>query len=595
MNCYAKRIQELRTIMKSQNIDAYFILTSDPHLGEYLPKYWKNREWISGFSGSSGTIVITQDYAGLWSDGRYWLQAQKELQGSTIELQKQDSTNNFIQWILTNLQQDSILGTNFQVLPLNLQKELESHLKNKKIQLHHADLLRQIWKDRPALITNPIYEHTQSPRTRTEKILKIRQNMRELKASHHFISTLDDIAWICNLRGSDISYNPVFLSYMLISHDEAILWADLEKIPPQISTNLSKDGLTLRSYYEIESFLKTLQNNDILIDPSKTTAFFANILQKQNRILEGDNPSILLKSCKSDLEIAQIEQAMLQDGIALCNFLQWLEDSLKKEECISELDIDSKLQEFRSQHESYVSDSFATIAAFNANAALPHYRATQQSFSYLDGEGLLLIDSGAQYTNGTTDITRVIPIRNITPAQKRDYTLVLKAHIALSSATFPLDIPMPLLDSITRAPLWKEQIDFIHGTGHGVGYFLNVHEGPQVISYFSKDLYKTKAKVGMITSIEPGIYRANQWGIRLENLVVSEPIDTPKEVQFGDFLHFRTLTLCPFENSCIDSTLLTQEEKKWLNTYHAKVWQELESKLEDKTRLWLKQKTAPLK
>lgn len=594
MNIYTQRVQDLRTEMKKYNIDAYLILTSDPHLSEYVPEFWKNRQWISGFSGSAGSILITQEYAALWADGRYWLQAQKELEGSNIELQKQDSHNTYIQWLKDNFVENGVLATDYKVLPLFIKKDIESQLQHKNIQLHNKDLISHIWTERPLLPTDLVYEHTLSPHTRTEKLEAIRKNMQENNASFHLVSTLDDIAWICNLRGSDVPYNPVFLSHLFLSHNKAILFVDEKKISDDIAIKLKNDGFSIKAYDDIESSLKELTNETIMIDPTKTTAHLVGILESQNKIIEDINPSHMLKACKSDAELAQIQEAMVQDGVALCNFFAWFEDALKDNKQISELDIDMKLTEFRSKDKHYISDSFATIAGFNGNGAQPHYRATEEEFSYIDTDGFLLIDSGGQYSNGTTDITRVVPIGQISNEQKRDYTLVLKAHIALSSTIFPCDIAMPLLDAITRAPLWKEQIDYMHGTGHGVGYFLNVHEGPQVISYFAPPLPKTKAKAGMISSIEPGIYRAKQWGVRLENLVVNALVQQPKEKQFGTFLYFEPLTLCPFEVSCVDLSLLNDSEKQWLNNYHAKVQHELEPKLKGRAKEWLLQRTKPV-
>ncbi|WP_104721785.1 aminopeptidase P family protein [Helicobacter mesocricetorum] len=594
MNIYESRIKSLQKLMKNDSIDAYLILTSDPHLSEYIPDFWKSREWISGFSGSAGSIIVTQDYAGLWTDGRYWLQAQKELQDTSIQLQKQDSHNTAIKWLKANLKENSKLATDYRVLPLSMKKDLQSQLQDINITLLNKDLLTPLWEQRPPLPLNPIYEHIQSPHNRIEKLQSLRQAMQSLKATHHLVSTLDDIAWICNLRGSDVPYNPVFLSYLIVSKEEAILFVDEQKISAVLLENLHKDGFIIKPYEQIESFLQGIKEQKALIDPTKTTAYLADILKQHNEIIESINPSTMLKACKSEEELEQIEAAMIQDGVALCKFYTWLEDALGDKQKISELDIDEKLREFRSENKNYISDSFATIAGFNANGAQPHYRATKEQFSLIEGDGLLLIDSGAQYTNGTTDITRVVPIGNITQDQRRDYTLVLKAHIALSSAVFPLGIAMPLLDCIARIALWREQIDYMHGTGHGVGYFLNVHEGPQVISYFAPPLEKTKAKIGMVSSIEPGIYRPNQWGIRLENLVVNKLVEQPKEEQFGQFLFFQTLTLCPFESSCIDTMLLNDEEKNWLNNYHKKVFEKLGDRLEGRAKEWLEQRTRAI-
>lgn len=592
MSIYKQRVLELRRLMKENNIDAYLILSADPHLSEYLPEYYKNRVFISGFKGSVGTVLITQEEGFLWVDGRYWLQAQKELEGSGILLQKQDAKNTFTKWLEKNLSEDQILGIDFALLPLSLQKDLKI---NCKANLKHIDLISPLWKDRPTLPQEKIYEHELEycSYSRKEKLALVRQKMKNLNATSHLISSLDDIAWLTNLRGNDVNYNPVFLSHLLILEDKALLFVDQKKVNSELEKKLNLDGFWLKNYDEIIMELEKLANTNLLIEPSKTTALLIEILDKSVEILEEINPSTHLKAIKTDKEIAHIQNAMIEDGVALCKFFTWLEENIKNNTQISELDIDTKITEFRSQSPYYISNSFSTIAGFNANAALPHYKAEKESFSYIQKNGLLLIDSGGQYKNGTTDITRVVAIGELNGEQIHDYTLVLKAHIAIASTIFPKDIAMPLLDAITRAPLWQEQLDYTHGTGHGVGYFLNVHEGPQTLSYFSPVLEKTKAKEGMLTSIEPGIYRTGKWGIRLENLVVNAKIENPKNKDFGEFLYFKPLTLCPFEISCIDKTLLDAKEKAWINTYHKEVYEKLSPKLHDnlKALKWLKERT----
>ncbi|HEB9327769.1 TPA: aminopeptidase P family protein [Campylobacter coli] len=595
MSIYKQRVLELRRLMKENNIDTYLILSADPHLSEYLPEYYKNRSFISGFKGSVGTVLIGQEEGFLWTDGRYWIQAQKELEDSGILLQKQDANNTFLKWLKENLNEKQNLGIDFSVLSLSLQKEIQ---KNCKADLKNIDLISPIWENRPALPKDKIYEHKLEycSYSRKEKLSLVREKMTELQAKNHLISSLDDIAWITNLRGSDVNYNPVFLSHLLILKEKALLFIDREKIDFELEKKLNLDGIWLKDYNEIQDELKKLKNTNLLIEPSKTTALLIEILDKSVEILEEINPSTHLKAIKTNKEITHIQNAMIEDGVALCKFFTWLEENIENNMQISELDIDTKITEFRSQSPYYISNSFATIAGFNANAALPHYKAEKESFSYIQKNGLLLIDSGGQYKNGTTDITRVVAIGELNKEQIHDYTLVLKAHIAISSTIFPKDIAMPLLDAITRTPLWQEQLDYAHGTGHGVGYFLNVHEGPQTLSYFSPVLEKTKAKEGMLTSIEPGIYRAGKWGIRLENLVVNTKIENPKNKDFGEFLYFKPLTLCPFEINCIDKTLLNTKEKAWINAYHKEVYEKLSPKLRDnpKALKWLKERTEAI-
>lgn len=590
MNMHAQRLESLRALMKSEGVAACLILTSDPHLSEYLPDFWKSRKWLSGFTGSAGSLVVTQDYAALWADGRYWIQAEKELKGSGIELQKQTASNTFVEWLSKNLAKGDLLATDFKVLPLFVKRELEA----KGLGLVSKDLVASIWTDRPALPNSPIYEHLESPHSRQEKLALVRKELDKKGATHNLLVTLDDIAWLCNLRGSDVPYNPVFLSFFLLSKDEATLFTDLAKIPSSLRAKLEGEGLGLAPYDSLDGVLAGLRGARVLLDSLRTTSYLADLVAKNNDLIDDMNPSQLLKACKSDKELDHIKEAMVHDGVALCKLFAWLEEALASGQRVSELDIGEKATHFRSQSPLYISDSFSTIAGFNANGAEPHYGATKESFSYLDGQGFLLVDSGGQYTKGTTDITRVVPIGQPTAAQKRDYTLVLKAHIALARASFPAGISMPLLDSITRAPLWKEGLNYIHGTGHGVGYFLNVHEGPQVISYLANPLPRMQAMAGMVSSIEPGVYRAGKWGVRLENLVANVPVKNPKETDFGDFLCFETLTLCPFEPSCIDLSILTCDEKDWVDDYHSKVKVALEDKLEGKAKEWLLRRVAPL-
>lgn len=592
MNLYQQKIAQLRDLMKKNHIDAYLILSSDPHLNEYLPDFYQNKTFISGFKGSAGTLIFTHKKAFLWTDGRYWLQAEKELKGSSIELQKQDHTNTFLNWLKENLKNNEILGTDFSLLSLNLFENLQT---NCQARLKHIDLISPLWQDRPNLPKSKIYEHKikYCGYSRQEKIKQIREKMQDLNAQNHLISSLDDIAWITNLRGSDIEYNPVFLSYLLIGQKTILLFIDQNKIDSKLEKKLNQDGIYIKNYCEIYQEIQKLRDTNLLIEPTKTTALLIQYLHKSVKIIKEINPSTYLKSIKTQKEIKHIENAMIEDGVALCRFFTWLEENIKKNKHISELDIDLKITEFRAKSPYYISNSFATIAGFNANGACVHYKVTKKNFSYIKDNGLLLIDSGAQYENGTTDITRVVAIGKVSKEQIYDYTLVLKAHIAISSTIFPKDIPMPLLDAISRAPLWKNQLDYMHGTGHGVGYFLNVHEGPQTLSYFAPVLEKTKAKEGMLTSIEPGIYKKDKWGIRLENLVLNTKVKNPKNKDYGEFLYFKPLTLCPFELKCINKTLLNKDEKSWLNAYHKKVYNKLSIKLKNEPKVlkWLKNKT----
>ncbi|EGP8041979.1 aminopeptidase P family protein [Campylobacter upsaliensis] len=593
MNIFAKRVGKLREAMQEKGLDAYLVVSADPHLSEYLSDYYKVKDYLSGFQGSVGTLVFTQKEAYLWVDGRYWLQAQKQLEGSGVVLQKQDKENTFQNWLKKNLKQGQILGSDFAVLNLALKKELEDFCT-----LKHCDLIALMWSDRPSLPKAQIYAHEKAycALSAKEKIALVRQKMCELGAENHLISSLDDIAYLTNLRGADVEYNPVFLSHLLIKQNETLLFVDEDKISSALKEELKSEGVLICAYESVIKELKSLENTTLLIEPTRMTALLVEALNSSVKLVEEINPSTHLKAVKGAREISHIEDAMVEDGVALCRFFAWLEEALEQKQKINEVDIDTRITEFRAKSPFYISNSFATIAAFKGNGAFPHYKAEKQNCLDIEGDGFLLIDSGGQYKNGTTDITRVVPVGVLCEEQIHDYTLVLKAHIAISRAIFPKNIAMPLLDAITRQPLWEEQLDYIHGTGHGVGYFLNVHEGPQVLSYFAPVLEKTRAKEGMLTSIEPGIYKAEKWGVRLENLVVNTKVENPKNSAYGEFLYFKPVTLCPFELSCIDVNLLDEKEKKWLNAYHQKVKEKLAPRLQDEPKAlkWLETRTKAI-
>ncbi|EDP6856562.1 M24 family metallopeptidase [Campylobacter upsaliensis] len=593
MNIFAKRVGKLREAMQEKGLDAYLVVSADPHLSEYLSDYYKVKDYLSGFQGSVGTLVFTQKEAYLWVDGRYWLQAQKQLEGSGVVLQKQDKENTFQNWLKKNLKQGQILGSDFAVLNLALKKELEGFCT-----LKHCDLIALMWSDRPSLPKAQIYAHEKAycALSAKEKIALVRQKMCELGAENHLISSLDDIAYLTNLRGADVEYNPVFLSHLLIKQNETLLFVDEGKISGALKEELESEGILIYAYESVIEELKRLENTTLLIESAKMTALLVEALNSSVKLIEEINPSTHLKAAKGAKEISHIEDAMVEDGVALCRFFAWLEEALEQKQKINEVDIDTRITEFRAKSSFYISNSFATIAAFKGNGAFPHYKAEKQNCLDIEGDGFLLIDSGGQYKNGTTDITRVVPVGVLCEEQIHDYTLVLKAHIAISRAIFPKNIAMPLLDAITRQPLWEEQLDYIHGTGHGVGYFLNVHEGPQVLSYFAPVLEKTRAKEGMLSSIEPGIYKAGKWGVRLENLVVNTKVENPKNSAYGEFLYFKPVTLCPFELSCIDVNLLDEKEKKWLNAYHQKVKEKLAPRLQDEPKAlkWLETRTKAI-
>ena len=597
------RIESLRQTLAAQDLTAIIVPSADPHLSEYLPEYWQARLWLSGFTGSVGTLVVTADFAGLWTDSRYWVHAAEQLDGTGITLEKlAPGQPNHIDWLATHLAEGDSVAVDGNVLSIAEQDRLLDAFEANDITLiTERDLLTEVWTDRPALPAASLYVHDAQflAQSAIDKLAAVRAGMAEAGATHHLLSSLDDIAWLTNLRGADVDYNPVFLAHMLIGENNATLFIDNNKVSSEIAQSLKDSGIAIADYEAVQDALGTLTANDLLLlDPSKVAVGTLSKMADGVGFIEQMAPSTLLKSVKSDADIDHVREAMRQDGAALCEFFATFEQRLADGERLSELDVDSMLIEIRSQQPHYVSPSFPTIAGFNENGALPHYRATPEKFSYLEvneGEGgLLLIDSGAQYQNGTTDITRVVGIGQVSTEHKRDFTTVLKAHIALAKAHFPDGIASPLIDAICRAPLWQAQMDYGHGTGHGVGYFLNVHEGPQVIAYSASIPKERAMKEGMISSNEPGLYREGKWGIRIENLMVNKRIAQPVETEFGNFLNFETVTYCPIDTRLIEPSLLSQIEVDWLNDYHRQVYAELKNRVDGAALDWLTERTQAI-
>ena len=591
------RIAALRRAMRRRKLDAYIVPSADPHLSEYLPPRWQGRRWLSGFTGSAGTLVVTRDFAGLWTDSRYWVQAESQLAGTGIELVKAGAPGQpgHADWLAARLKAGARVGVDGNVLGLAAFRSLSSAFAGKDISLDIlADLLDEVWTDRPGLPDAPIYEHLPPYATepRAARLARVREAMRGHGADLHLVSTLDDLAWIFNLRGADVEYNPVFLGHALIGLDHATLFVGQGKVSAELRAALAADGVDVAPYEQAAEALGSLQRDQVLlIDPARVTCGVFRQMDPEVPRIETINPSTLLKSRKSDAELANVREAMAQDGAALCEFFAWFEGALGRER-ITELTVDERITAARARRPGYVCPSFSTIAGFNANGAMPHYSATPQSHAVIEGDGLLLIDSGGQYLGGTTDITRVVAVGTPSADQKVDFTLVLKGMIALSRAVFPRGTPSPMLDAIARAPIWAGGAEYGHGTGHGVGYFLNVHEGPQVISYRAAPGPHTAMEPGMITSIEPGIYRPGRWGVRIENLVAARPYLSG---ELGEFLCFETLTLCPIDTRCIDASLLREDEIAWLDDYHAMVRERVGPLVEGAARDWLLARTAPLR
>lgn len=592
----AARIATLRDLLSRHGIAALIVPSADPHLSEYLPECWQGRAWASGFTGSVGTLIVTPSFAGLWVDSRYWTQADTQLAGSGITRMALPASGSaaHIDWLAENVPEGGVVAVFGDALGYTASKALKSALGTRATLRTDLDLIGEGWTDRPAMPAAPVFEHEPpfATVTRAEKIARLRLTMTKKGTEWHFVSTLDDIAWLLNLRGSDVAYNPVFLAHLLVGPSELVLFVGEGKIAPALAARLAADGVRIAPYDEAKAALAALPTGGtLLLDPGRVTLGVVAAVPSPVKVVEAANPTVLFKACKTAAEIAHVRAAMEQDGAALAELFAWFEGAIARGERISELTIDEQACAARRRRPGFVGPSFATIAGWNANGAMPHYRATPESHAQIEGDGLLLVDSGGQYTGGTTDITRVIAVGALSTEQKRDVTVVLKGMIQLSLARFPRGIRGGLLDAIARAPIWATLADYGHGTGHGVGYFLAVHEGPQGISPGAAALPSAILEPSMITSNEPGLYRPGRWGVRIENLVLTVPAGTSEH---GEFLAFETLTLCPIDSRCIDVNLLDARERAWLDGYHAEVRTRLLPHVAGEARDWLLRATEPL-
>ena len=592
----SQKLNKLRSLMALSDFDAYIIPGTDPHMGEYTPEYWEIRSWFSGFTGSAGTLVITSKFAGLWTDSRYFLQAESELKGTGIELVKLrvPHTAEHIDWIVNNLTVGSRVGVDGKMISVDAVKQIQSAFAHKQMELVTSeDLITPIWTDRPPFPSDPVlaYDLEYAGCSRTEKIDMVRSEMSRLGVSHHLITSLDDIAWLLNLRGTDIQYNPLFVSYVIIDSDITNLFINDNKVSEVLREGLINDGVVLCPYEEIEATLsKLIKGTRLLICPGKVNQALLDAIQPGVTIVDGVNPTTLMKAIKNETELGHLRQTMVYDGIALVKFFHWLEQNIGKE-TITEISAADKIQLFRSEQPVFMGLSFATIAGYAAHGAIVHYSPTPASDVELKPKGLFLLDSGGQYLSGTTDVTRTVALGIPNEEEKRDFTLALKGTIALSDAAFPDGTKGYQLDALARIALWKNGINFGHGTGHGVGFFLNVHEGPQGISPNAAGPAATVMQNGMVTSVEPAMYRERKHGIRTENLVVCVPY---LDNEFGTFMKFETLTLCPIDRNLIDVSLLEKAELAWLNRYHVKVYERISPYLAEKEFNWLKEKTAEI-
>ena len=583
----------LRKKMEEQGIAACIIPSGDPHLSEYPTEHWKIREWFSGFTGSAGTLVVTEKEAGLWTDSRYWLQAETQLEADHIQLFKdgKDEVPSVVKWLLQNLESGKTVGINNALLSATYAQELIDTFSGKNINVaQNFQAPEEIWDNRPKMpnhLISAIPEHlTGLPRT--EKISKVREEMKKFEADYFATGALDEIAWVLNLRGIDVPFNPVFYAFLIISHDDVRLFIESQKLSQHISKKLETDDIKTNPYEKFYQFLNDLpENSNVLIDPKRTNMATEAAVSKKCKIKKEDSIITTLKAIKNETEIENIRQTMIKDGIAMIRFLAWLERLIGKE-IITELSAAQKLAEFRKEQSGYTGDSFETISAYAEHGAIVHYCVSQESDKQLKPEGIYLTDSGGQYITGTTDITRTIALGNVSEQAKTDYTLVLKGHIALAEAVFPVGTRGTQLDILARKELWKNGLNYGHGTGHGIGFYLNVHEGPQSIRTQENPV---TIKPGMITSNEPALYRSGEYGIRIENLILCVE---KEETDFGKFLGFETLTLCPLDKNLIRKELLTEDEIKWINNYHKTVYETVAPLLLCESQEWLKEVTQDI-
>ncbi len=587
-----ERIATLRVAMKKAGVSACIIPGTDPHASEYIAECWKERVWISGFTGSAGTAVVGLNRAGLWTDSRYFLQGGEQLAGSGIDLMKQGlpETPDMITWLSTELKPGERVGVNAQMFSVNGYASMKADLKNAGIELISIDLLAEVWTDRPAMPLNPffVFETKYAGRKASEKLTLLRAEMKKARANVFVMSALDDIAWLFNIRGNDVDYNPVVIAYATVDENNATLFVAPEKLTAQTKSYLENEGVTVSDYLNIYDSLNGISpSKAVLIDGAKFNQSLFEAIPAGCVIRNSMSPVFKLKSIKNETEIAGYRRAMVKDGVALTRFFKWLEENVSAGE-LTEYSINKKLYEFRSQQENFIGESFGTIAGYGAHGAIVHYSATEESASALKPEGVFLLDSGGQYLDGTTDITRTISLGKPTEDQKRDFTLVLKGHIALSTAVFPTGTRGSQLDILARKAMWDLGINYGHGTGHGVGHFLNVHEGPQSIRM---DENPVTLQLGMFMSNEPGLYRTNQYGIRTENLILVVPA---MKTEFGEYLKFETLTLFPIDRNLIDIIMITEEEEAWIDQYHKKVYDNLSPLLNEEEKLWLQEKCKPI-
>ncbi|MEI6048607.1 MAG: aminopeptidase P family protein [Bacteroidota bacterium] len=594
MTSFANKLSLLRASMKYNLIDAYIIPSTDPHLEEYIPEHWRIIAWLTGFTGSSATVIVTTSFAGLWTDSRYFIQAEEQLRDSGFTLMKSllPDSRDFTRWLSKNLLTGGKVAFDGRIFSIEQMRKIEKALEGKNVSFDiDRDLISELWTDRAPMPVSVAFDHSVlfCGKVRAVKIAEVREQMRKQKVDYHLITSLDDIMWLLNIRGNDVKYSPLITSFAIVDKDQILLFADERQIPLKLASEFDKLDVVILPYEETSGMLSTLPaDSTILLTPGTTSTDLFNSIPKGMFIKEDISIPTRLKAIKNKVEIENICRVMVKDGIALTKFFYWLEQN-QNFVAMSELSLAEKLEGFRSELENFLGPGFSTIVAWNEHGALPHYNATAQSDSAIGEEGILLIDSGGQYLDGTTDITRTIAIGKQTARQKKDFTLVLKGVINLALAKFPAGTKGYQLDILARKALWKQGLNYGHGTGHGVGFCLNVHEGPQSISPGAGANSQTIIEMGMLISDEPGIYREGEYGIRIENLLLCYE---DEETEFGQFLKFDTVSLCYIDKTLIDIFLLDQREVDWLNSYHSEVYEKLSPYITADEDIWLKNKTG---
>jgi len=593
VNSSSENLALLRDALKQNNIDVYIIYLSDPHLGENIPDHWQVIAWLTGFDGSAATVVVTDSFAGLWTDSRYFIQAEKQLEGSGFKHMRPGPVpeDSYIDWLVRNTGEGSRIAFDNRILSISHYRRLETRLLSKRVILKaDYELISEIWSSRPPLPLTPAFDHPVefSGKERSVKITEVREQMRSLKINYHLLTSVDDIMWMLNIRGSDVPFTPLLLSFAIIGEEQILLFTGENRIPGKLAREFEKPGIVILPYEEVAGVLSSLPaGSSLLISPRTTSAALYFSIPESVKIFEDISMPSRMKAVKNRVEIENIGRVMIKDGAALTKFFFWIEHNLGQIP-MSELSLAGRLLKLRSQNEDFLVPSFAPIIAFNQHAALPHYSVNTETDTVIEENGILLVDSGGQYYGGTTDITRTISIGIPSLQQKTDFTLILKGHINLALAKFPFGTRGYQLDMLARKYLWEQGLNYGHGTGHGVGYCLNVHEGPQNISPSGN---KILIEAGMLISNEPALYREGEYGLRTENLILCYE---DEETDFGQFLRFDTVSLCYIDKSLIDKSLLEQKEINWLNSYYAEVYEKLSPHMTDEEKLWLKEKTSEL-